>query len=176
MKNQTNKNRLICSIVFAGVLAAACFVIGNLPVEAAAGDCDKECRSALVTAKAATAKYHDINNALADGFISTHQCVEVPQLGAMGIHYINIPRILNPNVDAAEPEVLLYIPDDGEMRLVALEYVVPKFLTASAPTLFGQEYEDDAIRNQYALHVWAWRNNPSGTFADFNPKLGCAQQ
>jgi hypothetical protein len=26
----------------------------------------------------------------------------------------------------------------------------------------------------YELHVWAWRDNPNGTFADWNPKVSCA--
>ena len=26
----------------------------------------------------------------------------------------------------------------------------------------------------YELHVWAWKNNPSGTFADWNPNVSCA--
>jgi hypothetical protein len=25
----------------------------------------------------------------------------------------------------------------------------------------------------YALHVWAWRSNPHGVFADWNPKVSC---
>jgi hypothetical protein len=25
----------------------------------------------------------------------------------------------------------------------------------------------------YALHVWAWRPNPSGVFADWNTKVSC---
>jgi hypothetical protein len=25
----------------------------------------------------------------------------------------------------------------------------------------------------YELHVWAWKGNPTGTFADMNPKVSC---
>ena len=25
----------------------------------------------------------------------------------------------------------------------------------------------------YALHVWAWFDNPHGTFVDFNPNVSC---
>ena len=25
----------------------------------------------------------------------------------------------------------------------------------------------------YELHVWAWRNNPNGTFVDWNPRVSC---
>ncbi len=27
----------------------------------------------------------------------------------------------------------------------------------------------------YALHVWAWRSNPDGVFADWNPNVSCAE-
>jgi len=26
----------------------------------------------------------------------------------------------------------------------------------------------------YELHVWAWKDNPHGSFADWNPKASCA--
>jgi hypothetical protein len=35
----------------------------------------------------------------------------------------------------------------------------------------GQD-EDDHF-DFWALHVWAWRRNPAGLFADWNPNLEC---
>ena len=178
MKNLKIKQFSVRSIIFSGLLAAAFLAVGSSAAQAHNdADCEtKQCRKQLAAARAATAKYHDVNNALADGFINTRQCVQHPFLGAMGIHFVNPARIGNPGVDAAEPEILLYLSDeDGEMRLVGLEYVVPAPLSPIAPVLFGQEFHFDAPRNQWALHVWAWRNNPNGMFADFNPKLSCPQ-
>ena len=57
----------------------------------------------------ATAKYHDVNAALADGFVPTPHCIEEPGLGGMGIHYINPARIMNPAINLLEPEILLYL-------------------------------------------------------------------
>lgn len=152
--------------------------IGFVSAQADEGDDEncrsKQCRAALVDAKQATAKYHDVQEALNDGFINTGQCVSHPILGAMGIHFVKPSRIGNPSVSVTEPEVLLYIPEeDGELRLVGLEYVVPAPLTTTAPVLFGQTFHFNPMRNEYALHVWAWRSNPGGIFADFNPKLTC---
>ena len=176
MNNQKFRKYFIGSVVFSSLLAVA-FLAANFTFAQAtdgAGECDRDCRKALATARAATAKYHDINEAIADGFMRVSPCVAVPGLGAMGFHYANFARAGNPNLDAAEPEILLYIPgEDGELRLVGLEYVRFGPPTLPAPTLFGQEFQYDGARGQYALHVWTWRNNPSGMFAPFNPKLSC---
>lgn len=180
MKNHTIKNNLLSSIIFAGFLTVVFFAAGSVSVSAHEGsddaDCrSKSCRQALVDAKQATARYHTIQNALDDGFFQASPCVSVPGLGAMGFHYINLGRIFNPLIKPEEPEVLLYLPDEnGELRLVAVEYVVPIGLAIEPPVLYGQTFHlDGAPLNQYSLHVWAWRNNPSGIFAPFNPKLSC---
>lgn len=183
MKNTAFKNNLLCSIFFAGFLAIVFFAAGSVSVSANEGNGDIDCRSrscrqALVSAKQATARYHNVQNALADGFFQASPCVSHPTLGAMGFHYINIGRIMNPLVSPDDPEVLLYAPDEGgELRLVGLEYVVPLGLASEPPVLFGQTFHTDGPPlNQYSLHVWAWRNNPSGVFAPFNPKLRCPSE
>ena len=176
MKNQTTKK---LSAIFSGLLAVAFLAVGFVSVEAHDGEnhgtCEtRECRALLTEAKKATAKYHDVQTALVEGFVQLSPCISVPGLGAMGYHYGNFGRIMNPNVDAAEPEVLLYLPDeDGTLRLVGMEYVVPAPLVSEAPSLFGQTYAFSPERNSYELHVWAWRNNPAGTFTPFNSKLEC---
>jgi hypothetical protein len=177
MKTLTNVK---LAAIFSGLFAVA-FVAFGFVSPAAAHDTDsnagcetRECRALLTSARKATAKYHNFQTALDEGFQPLSPCIEIPGLGAMGFHYGNFGRIMNPNVDAAEPEVLLYIPDaEGTMRLVGLEYVVPAPLVSSAPTLFGQNYHYSPERDAYELHVWAWRNNPLGIFAPFNSKLGC---
>ena len=175
MKNQINKK---LSVILPTLFAVAIIALGSIAATAHEGDdanCEtRECRAALTEAKKATAKYHNFQKALDDGFVQLSPCVSVPGLGAMGFHYGNFGRLMNPNVDAAEPEVLLYVPgENGAMRLVLLEYVVPAALVPAAPALFGQTYHFSAERNAYELHVWTWRNNPSGVFAPFNPKLEC---
>lgn len=176
MKNQKIKKYITGTLVFSSLLMMAVFAVNFTTAEAHddEGDCDRHCRKALASARAATAKYHDINEAVADGFVPVSPCVAVPGLGAMGIHYVNFARAGNPNLNAAEPETLLYLPDEnGDLRLVGLEYVRFGPPTPPAPTLFGQEFHYDSNLGAYTLHVWAWRNNPSGMFAPFNPKLGC---
>ncbi|MDQ3798322.1 MAG: hypothetical protein M3384_02630 [Acidobacteriota bacterium] len=183
MKNQKTGKFLTRSIFFASLFAAIAFLALNLggatTLAAHDGDdeaagCNRDCRKSLAAARAATAKYHNFDKAVEDGFVQVSPCVEVPGLGAMGFHYVNFQRAGNPNLDAAEPEVLLYLPDrNGKLHLVGLEYVRFASPASPAPTLFGQEFHYDQNLGAYTLHVWAWRNNPSGMFAPFNSQLSC---
>lgn len=164
-------------LITALVATASAWAYPMTPIQNRGGKdaCDRDCKRALASARRETAKYHDVDQALADGFFNTRQCVQHPVLGAMGIHFVNGPRIGNPEVDPAAPEVLLYLPEaDGSMRLVGLEYVVPGALSTTPPELFGQEFHFNPARNEWALHVWVWRHNPSGMFAGFNPSLSCS--
>ncbi len=55
------------------------------PAKGTSPDCDAACQRALSEARAATAKYHRVEEAIADGYVSTQQCVSSP-FGGMGIH------------------------------------------------------------------------------------------
>lgn len=169
-------NKLVKSILLAIIVAAA-MTAPDRALAQSAGECEtSQCRKDLAQARAATAKYHDFSVALAEGFVPVSPCVSLPGLGAMGIHFLNFSRF-DTNVSPSEPEVLLYLPDaDGEMRLVGLEYVAVYTGSNPPPVLFGQTMEGPVSHGgplQYELHVWAWRHNPSGLFAPFNPKLSC---
>jgi hypothetical protein len=182
MKNTIFQNLSLRAFIFSGLLTVAFLAAGFVGVEAHEGsedaDChSRACRQTLVAAKQATAKYHDFQTAIDDGYVQVSPCIEVPGVGAMGFHYGNWERLLDFNADATRPDVLLYIPDEnGVMRLVGLEYAVPVVPNAPVPTLFEQQLTFSPALGAYALHVWAWRNNPRGIFADFNPKLSCPQQ
>jgi hypothetical protein len=131
----------------------------------------------LAAARAATARYHRVDAAIANGYVSTHECVAIPGAG-MGIHFVHGPRIGDPSLDAAEPEVLVYeARGDGSLRLVAVEYMVSKPLwdavhPGTRPTLYGRTFEDGPMQS-YALHAWVWRHNADGMFAPFNPAVSC---
>lgn len=131
----------------------------------------EECRKEVAAARIGTAHYHDIDVALADGFVRMSPCVRRAGVGTMGFHY-ELPSRIDLNIDPAEPEVLLYLPnDDGVLELVAVEYAFPN--VGVVPSLFGQEFHYSATRNRYELHAWIWRHNPTGMFEDWNPKINC---
>ena len=136
----------------------------------------------LAAVRNATARYHDVENALADGFVADHECVAVPGLGGMGFHYIHLDRLFDIEINLLEPEILLYAPSGNGLKLVGVEYMLAIENPGSlppVPVLFGQDFDGPMPGHgpdqpfHYDLHVWVWSNNPSGMFEMFNPKVGC---
>jgi len=92
----------------------------------------------------------------------------------MGLHYLN-GALLDGTVDAAAPEALVYeMREDGQLKLVGLEYLVPEELVDpdNPPELFGDQFHPHGVLPFWILHVWIWRPNPSGMFSDYNPAVG----
>jgi hypothetical protein len=103
--------------------------------------------------------------------------------GAMGYHYGNT-NLFDASPVLLEPEVVIYEPaKNGRMMLVGLEYIVPLAAwegaghdlsdPADVPQLLGQKFTRHSSLPIFKLHIWLWRNNPSGTYADWNPKVSC---
>jgi hypothetical protein len=88
--------------------------------------------SDLAEVRQATAKYHNVQNALDDNYVPTPACVEVPGLGVMGIHYVNF-GLIDGTLDPTQPENLLYVPTKNGLRLVGVEYMIPSALASSTP-------------------------------------------
>src|SRR5262249_55983035 len=138
------------------------------PVEAAIASTtagDAELQRELAAARQATAKYHNLDAARADGFVNTG----LPCIEGQGLHYIN-PSWIG-TLDVEKPQILVYAPGD---HLVALEWFVPASLAGDVPpTLFGQTFHGSSADGFYFLHVWAWEANPNGMFADTHPRIHC---
>jgi hypothetical protein len=146
----------------------------------------------LEGAKKATDRFHNTDVARAAGYTATvadtagNTCIAEPGVGGMGLHLLN-PNLLDATIDQAKPEALVYRPQkNGALRLAALEYIVfkqawedAKGANAAAPSLFGKPFLLTPAPNRfgipsfYALHAWAWKNNPTGTFKPWNPKVRC---
>ena len=133
----------------------------------------------LAAVRAATARFHRIDVADQEGynFIFLNTCMvdgSGDDRGGMGYHYVNLD-LLNDEVSITTPEAVLYEPGpNGQLRLVALEYVIPKsaWTQSNPPVLLGQEFTLNAF-DLWALHVWVWKHNPSGMYADWNPNVNC---
>ncbi|MEO7827583.1 MAG: hypothetical protein ABIR60_10630 [Allosphingosinicella sp.] len=124
-------------------------------------------------------------------------------LGGMGIHFfrpdlLGITAPPNPRVDGngthtdfRKPSTLIYEPrEDGSLELVAVENLV--FVKAweaaghrSRPKFQGVDYDfmsddpatpiDEAhgFEPHYDRHVWLYRPNSNGMFAQYNPSVTC---
>ena len=121
--------------------------------------------------------------------------------GAMGVHSANPALVGSQALDPTQPEVLLYLPTGGgKYAMVGVEYLQPVLLRNPAtgavapwfaaepwpstfvqvtvtPSLFGQTFQGPMPGHlpgmpwDYDLHLWAWSDNPSGRFAQWNPSL-----
>ncbi len=125
------------------------------------------------------------------------------ELGAMGIHFFRpdllgitgppSPRVngTGTHTDFTKPSVLIYEPQKGgALELVAVENLV--FIKAweaagntAPPSFQGVPWDrmaddpatkiDEAhmFEPHYDRHVWLYRENPNGMFAQYNPKVSC---
>ena len=169
------------SILAVIVVAAGCARPSAVPARDPVGELtegfDANVRRDVETLRAATDKYHDIAAAVAAGYPSKMPiCVADSVQGGMGHHFID-RTLFDEKLEIERPEMLIYAPaGDGKVELVAVEYVVPyRVVPASgkAPRLFGQDLKPYGQFNYWALHVWAWRRNAAGLFADYNPAVKC---
>lgn len=133
--------------------------------------------------RAATARYHNISVARADGYVDDgFGCISDPELGGMGWHLIRDDLHADPSIDPLAPELLIYEPQkNGGMKLIAVEYEVYQSDWWNAgnrdvPYLFDHAFdaiEFPGLDPVYGMHVWLWEPNPSGMLAEFNPNVTC---
>jgi hypothetical protein len=131
--------------------------------------------SLLQSVRRATAKFHSTAQALEAGYVPDDHCVSVPGLGGMGYHWAN-PSLVDPVFDPLQPEVVLYATGPrGNLRLVALEYIVIN-VGQPAPMFGSQPFTVGGAPipvPHWSLHVWLYENNPAGLFTPFNPNISC---
>jgi hypothetical protein len=119
-----------------------------------------------------------------EGYELAFGCVSGGDYGAMGLHYVNMSLVGDGEIDVTQPEIVLFEPtSNGGIRITGADFVV---LAADwdakhngPPQLMGQlfHYFDSPNRFGlppfYTLHVWAWKDNPNGTFVNWNPNVSC---
>jgi len=132
----------------------------------------------------ATERFKDVRIAQAEGYGLQFGCVSGPDAGAMGLHFVNFPLVGDGELDAARPEIVIYEPlPNGRLRLIGADYLVLadawNAKHASPPELMGQLFHLFESPNRfglppfYTLHVWAWKENPTGTFVNWHSNVSC---
>jgi hypothetical protein len=149
--------------------------------------------NALVQAvRSATEKYKNVRSVEGpgDGYELKFGCVSGGEFGAMGLHYVNF-GFVDGEVDVTQPEIVLFEPTpNGGIRITGADFLVPVAAWDAAhavppeqhappPELMGQLFHLFDSPNRfgldpfYTLHVWAWKENPNGTFGNWNPDVSC---
>ena len=157
----------------AGLLAAACAHHAH-PALAP----DPEVQGLVATLRTATTRFQALDSAVAAGYArDVPRCFVMQDHGAMGYHHVNRSYV-DSLLDPQHPEILLYErAADSAYRLTAIEFIVPYRLwpaaSESIPTVRGQRLHRVDEVNVWGLHVWLWKENPAGLFADWNPTVSC---
>ena len=124
--------------------------------------------------KGATARFNSLVQAEKAGYLPASPCISSPA-GGMGYHYVN-ELIVDPVFDPLNPEALVYAPDEnGKLRLVAVEYIVID-AGQDTPMFENRAFDEGGTpvpAPHWSLHVWAFKTNPAGLFAPFNPTVVC---
>ena len=142
--------------------------------------------SALVNVvRESTARFRDVSVAEAEGYGLLFGCVSGPDAGAMGMHFVNVPLVGDAVLDATRPEIVIYEPmPGGRLRLIGADFLVFKDVWDAAhpgttPELMGQLFHLFEAPNRfglpafYTLHVWAWKDSPTGAFVNWHSKVSC---
>jgi hypothetical protein len=141
--------------------------------------------NALVKAvRQSTEQFKNVAAAQAAGYALQFGCVSGEDSGAMGLHYINADLVNSGVLDPARPQIVIYEPTpDGGRRLIGADFlVIADTWNAShsaPPQMMGQLFHLFPSPNRfglpafYTLHVWAWKENPTGAFVNWHSNVSC---
>ena len=132
----------------------------------------------------ATERFKDVNVAEAEDYHLQFGCVSGPDAGAMGMHFVNGPLVEDGVIDASKPEIVIYEPQvNGSLKLIGADYLVLadqwNATHSTTPELMGQLFHLFEAPNRfglpafYTLHVWAWKESPTGTFVNWHTNVSC---
>jgi len=133
----------------------------------------------------ATERFKNVARAEAEGYFLQFGCVSGSDAGAMGMHFVNFPLVADGELDPTRPEIVIYEPTStGRLRLIGADYLVlaeawDKKHPGAPPQLMGQLFHLFESPNRfglppfYTLHVWAWKDNPTGTFVNWHSNVKC---
>lgn len=150
-------------------------VLSLLAIGAASAQAAADSNPLAEHVRATLDRFKDVAVAVKEGYAPL-PCASGVDGGAMGIHYVNGAYLKDEAIDLAKPEAVMYEPmPDGKLALIAVEYITTKgpaslenhlFSFTNTPNRYG-------LPAFYELHVWAWKSNSAGTFADMNMDVSC---
>jgi hypothetical protein len=145
----------------------------------------KDRAGALVrVVREATERFKNVAAAERENYHLMFGCVSGPDYGAMGLHYVNLDLVGDGEVNPAKPEIVIYEPvPNGRPRLIGADFLVFAeqwhAKNEATPQVMGQLMHLIESPNRYGLpafytlHVWAWKESPTGPFVNWHPKVSC---
>ena len=133
----------------------------------------------------ATERFKDPAVANSEDYKLAFGCVSGPDYGAMGLHFVNMSLVGDPALDPSRPEIVLYEPlPNGRLRLIGADFLVlasawDALHPGEPPQIMGQLLHLFEAPNRfglppfYTLHVWAWKESPTGTFVNWHANVTC---
>jgi hypothetical protein len=136
------------------------------------------------TVRQSTERFQNVSVAQAEGYALQFGCVTGSDAGAMGLHFVNGALVNEGALDATRPQIVIYEPlPNGALRLIGADYLLlAKAWDAThtaPPQLMGQLFHLFESPNRfglpafYTLHVWAWKDNPTGMFVNWHSNVSC---
>jgi hypothetical protein len=132
----------------------------------------------------ATERFQDVEAAKAEGYVLQFGCVSGSDAGAMGMHFVNGPLVGDGELDPTRPEIVIYEPlPNGKLKLIGADFLVLadawNAKHAGPPQMMGQLFHLFEAPNRfglpafYTLHVWAWKDSPTGAFVNWHQNVSC---
>ncbi len=148
------------------------------------GSAAKGQNALVAVVRQSTERFRDVAVAEAEGYALMFGCVSGPDSGAMGLHFVNGALVGDGEVDATRPEIVIYEPlPNGRRRMIGADFLVLAddwhAKHEAPPQLMGQLFHLFESPNRfglpafYTLHVWAWKENPTGTFVNWHSNVSC---
>jgi len=132
----------------------------------------------------ATERFQDVEVAKAEGYVLQFGCVSGSESGAMGMHFVNGALVGDGELDPTRPEIVIYEPlPNGKLKLIGADFLVLadawNTKHAGPPQMMGQLFHLFEAPNRfglpafYTLHVWAWKESPTGAFVNWHQNVSC---
>ena len=138
----------------------------------------------LKVVRDATQRFQTPAAAEAEGYQLQFGCVTGSDDGAMGLHYVNGALVNSGILDPNKPQIVIFEPQpNGTPKLIGADYLVLanqwNASHSAPPEMMGQLFHLFDAPNRfglpafYTLHVWAWKENPKGSFTNWHPNVSC---
>jgi len=166
------------------ILTAVCAMLSGSPsltanstpvIPPLSNDLSAATQRELARVRAATARYHNIGRAEANGYVN----INIFESGE-GFHWEK-GSLVDEVIDLEQPEDLIFaaVPNESGLKLVAVEYLVPFECDGPVPAPpdgFTGDADEWEAENEdgfcfWKLTVWVWMHNPNGIFASSNPNV-----